>query len=55
VPARVLRPRFPAPIVERLARIAWWNWSHDTLQSRLKDFLLPAERFVEIYDTGSAP
>jgi phosphonate metabolism protein (transferase hexapeptide repeat family) len=50
VPARPLHPRFPQTIVEKLTRIAWWNWTHDTLQRRLKDFLLPAERFVEIYD-----
>src|SRR5262249_7252748 len=25
-PARLLRHRFPAPIVERLLRLAWWNW-----------------------------
>ena len=50
VPARRLHPRFPAPVVEGLTRIAWWNWSHDLLQERLKDFLLPAERFVEVYD-----
>ena len=54
VPARQLHPRFPAPVVEGLTRIAWWNWSHDLLRQRLKDFLLPAGRFVELYDPERA-
>ncbi|ASY55934.1 Chloramphenicol acetyltransferase [Sinorhizobium sp. CCBAU 05631] len=28
-PARVVRMRFPAEIVERLQAVAWWNWPAD--------------------------
>ncbi len=37
VPARVIRPRFPAHIAEALLRIAWWDWDHETLKARLDD------------------
>lgn len=38
VPARLIRPRFPAEIAARLARIAWWDWPFDTIMARLADF-----------------
>jgi phosphonate metabolism protein (transferase hexapeptide repeat family) len=51
VPARVVRMRQPAPIAERLVRLAWWDWDHDTLRRRLPDFRsLPAEQFLDRYE-----
>jgi len=38
VPARTIRPRFPAEIAARLARIAWWDWPLQTLMERVGDF-----------------
>lgn len=50
VPAQPLKPRFAAPVAERLLALAWWNWSHDRLRSALPDFrALPAEAFLEKY------
>lgn len=47
VPARVVRMRQPPEIAERLVRLAWWDWDHDTLRARLGDFRsLPAEEFL---------
>lgn len=55
-PARVLRPRFPAPIAERLMALAWWNWPHDTLRQALPDFRkLSAESFLDKYETWNEP
>jgi phosphonate metabolism protein (transferase hexapeptide repeat family) len=48
VPARPIRPRFPAPLAERLLRIAWWEWDRATLEARF-DELNDVERFVERY------
>lgn len=31
-PARVLRMRYPAPVVDELERVAWWEWDDDRLQ-----------------------
>jgi phosphonate metabolism protein (transferase hexapeptide repeat family) len=38
VPARPIRERFPRPIVERLQRIAWWDWPFELIMERLADF-----------------
>jgi phosphonate metabolism protein (transferase hexapeptide repeat family) len=49
-PARLVRPRFPEAVAERLRQVAWWNWSHDQLRSALPDFrTLPVEAFLEKY------
>jgi len=50
VPARRLRSRFQAPVVEKLLRIAWWDWDRPTLEARFAD-LSHVERFVEKYGT----
>ena len=38
VPARPIRERFPDPIVQRLQRIAWWDWPFGQIMQRLADF-----------------
>jgi phosphonate metabolism protein (transferase hexapeptide repeat family) len=38
VSARPIRERFAAPIVQRLQRIAWWDWPFDLIVQRLADF-----------------
>ena len=50
VPARRVRARFPGPVVERLQRLAWWDWSHDRLRAALPDFrTLPVAEFLDKY------
>ena len=47
-PARPVRERFPAPIAERLRRLAWWDWDHERLRQALPDFRsLAIEEFLE--------
>ncbi|MFC4242508.1 chloramphenicol acetyltransferase [Gryllotalpicola reticulitermitis] len=51
VPARIIRFRQPPQVVERLERLAWWDWDHDTLRERLDDFRsLSAEAFLDRYE-----
>ncbi|RAI03993.1 chloramphenicol acetyltransferase [Acuticoccus sediminis] len=51
IPARPLRPRFPARIGERLMALGWWDWSHERLRTALPDFqALPVETFLEKYE-----
>jgi acetyltransferase-like isoleucine patch superfamily enzyme len=45
VPARTLRNRFDDSTVERLLRIAWWDWPLSALESRAPDFL-DLQRFL---------
>jgi phosphonate metabolism protein (transferase hexapeptide repeat family) len=48
VPARPLRRRFVDPVIEKLLRIAWWEWDRATLQARFDD-LSDLEGFLEKY------
>lgn len=43
VPARAIRRRFSDEIIEKLLRIAWWNWDRATLE----------ERFTELNDVNA--
>ena len=51
VPGTVLRPRFDQPTIDRLMRIAWWDWPHAEIDAALADFRgLDAAAFAEKYD-----
>jgi phosphonate metabolism protein (transferase hexapeptide repeat family) len=51
VPARAIRKRFRADVVERFERLAWWDWSHQQLRDGLDDFRsLEAEAFLDKYE-----
>jgi hypothetical protein len=53
VPARLIKPRFPDAVIEKLLAIAWWDWDYPTLRARFDDFLdLP--RFLEKYTPPAA-
>lgn len=49
VPAKPIKQRFPAEIVQRLEEIKWWDWSYDLIKERLDDFSLPIHKFVDKY------
>jgi len=54
-PARTIRARFPDAVAERLARLAWWDWSHQRLRAALPDFRkLPVEHFLDRYENAAA-
>jgi acetyltransferase-like isoleucine patch superfamily enzyme len=53
-PARILRMRFPPDIVERMIRIAWWEWPVEDVTTRGSWFLRPAAEFVEEFDPQGA-
>lgn len=51
VPARYLRNRVDDRTVEKLLRIAWWDWDDRRLDAALADFrALDAAAFAEKYD-----
>ncbi|GFE66123.1 chloramphenicol acetyltransferase [Litoreibacter roseus] len=51
IPARPVRDRLDAETADRMTKLAWWNWDHDTLRSRLKDFRsMTAAAFLDKYE-----
>lgn len=48
VPAKALRFRFPAQIIDGLLRTMWWDWTSERLRERLLE-MNDVERFVENY------
>lgn len=50
-PASKVRDRFPPEVVERLVRLGWWDWDHDTLRARLPDFRsMRIEAFLDKFE-----
>lgn len=48
VPARRIRMRFDANVIERLLELAWWGWNTDKLASSIADMQsLEIEEFLE--------
>jgi phosphonate metabolism protein (transferase hexapeptide repeat family) len=54
-PARAIKRRFPETVADRLARLAWWDWSHDMLRAALPDFRkLPITDFLDKYESTAS-
>ena len=54
-PARPIKRRFSEQIADRLARLAWWDWDHETLRQALPDFRKrDIEDFLDKYEAASA-
>ena len=51
-PARVIRMRFKKDQIEKLNKIAWWNWDEDTIKQRWPD-MKDVNQFVEKYGTDT--
>lgn len=46
-PARIVRQRFPEPVIERLLRVRWWDWTDERLREHLPLLLSDdVERFL---------
>jgi hypothetical protein len=39
VPARIIRPHFPAGVASRLLTSAWWDWGRATLELRFEELI----------------
>jgi hypothetical protein len=53
-PARPIKRRFSDSVEERLLRLAWWDWDHETLRLALPDFReLAIEAFLDKYEAIS--
>ncbi len=49
-PARIIKHRFSDDIIEKLRRIAWWNWTSEEISSRKDDMQGEVEAFADKYD-----
>ena len=53
-PARLVRPRFVDHVVERLERLAWWDWDHERLRLSLGAFrTLSVAEFLDRFEGAS--
>ncbi|MER8373092.1 DapH/DapD/GlmU-related protein [Mesorhizobium sp. M1396] len=51
VPARPLRPRFPATVAARIERLAWWDWPVEKLARAVPDMqAMPIEAFLDRWE-----
>lgn len=48
-PCMPRRYRYEQEQIQELLRIKWWDWSEEVIESRLPDFLLPIDEFIEKY------
>jgi hypothetical protein len=48
VPARPIRKRFSDDVIEKLLRVAWWDWDRPTLEERFHD-LMDLDAFLAKY------
>jgi acetyltransferase-like isoleucine patch superfamily enzyme len=53
-PAQVIRYRFSKLVIERLLRIAWWNWPDEKVRDNIEWFLKPVREFVDRFDPQGA-
>ena len=54
-PARIVRRRFDELTAERLAALAWWDWSHEALRIALPDFRkLGVDAFLDKYEGANS-
>jgi len=50
-PARVVRYRFSKPIVQRLLKLAWWDWPEESVRANLDWFFRPVPEFLDHFAT----
>ena len=49
-PATVMRYRFSRTVVDRLTRVAWWNWPDHVVQANAAWFERPIAEFLDRFD-----
>jgi len=53
-PARPIKRRFAEVTADRLTRLGWWDWDHESLRSALPDFRkLSIDDFLEKYEASA--
>lgn len=47
VPAKLIKKRFPDDVIEKMLRIAWWNWEPKKIEENIELFYQP-EKFIKL-------
>lgn len=45
-PAKIIRYRFDASVIDKLQQIAWWDWPDDKIQAELPSLLSEPDAFL---------
>ena len=51
VPARIVRYRYTKEQIEKLNKIAWWDWPDEVIRKRYNDFFIRIDEFIEKYES----
>lgn len=51
VPAKTIKMKHADEIIQKLNKVAWWDWSDKQIQERKKDFYLTIEDFLKRYES----
>ena len=49
-PARAIKFRFPSQQIERLLRLAWWDWPDEKVRSNVEWFYRPVQEFLNHFE-----
>lgn len=55
IPARILRYRYKPEQIEKLLRIAWWNWSDKKIVENMDYFYGKVDNFIDKFYKESEP
>ncbi len=47
LPATIIKRKHAETIIEKLNKIAWWNWETKKIKQHIEDFFLPVEQFIQ--------
>ncbi len=50
VPARIVRYRYTKEQIEKLNKIAWWDWPDEVIRKRYDDFYIGIDDFIKKYE-----
>lgn len=50
-PAKLIKLKHSNSQIEKLNKIAWWNWDEKSLKERVNDFYIPVQNFIDKYYT----
>jgi virginiamycin A acetyltransferase len=54
VPAKVVIFKHDEQIIQKMNRIAWWNWTPEKVEENVADFYLPIADFIKKWDVPNA-